>query len=290
MKKIPVILVDEHHEAFVAWHILRERGIVPPTGNYLLHIDHHDDMECGGYDWDFTHSPLSVAEAKVFQEEALGIADFIIPAVYFGLFDSVHILKNLVPTPLACQERFIFRKNRSQLHCGNYIPFIHASKKGDKDSGYCFFSRIDGGLGEKDSYPDHLVLDVDLDYFCWDDSLDSAGEKKLEITAAAYEELQADKNHPFHLFPRKLIKAARQGEKYYLVYREHLSPPPLPDEETIARRIRHLMAYLEASGVRPSAIDICRSSYSGYLPRSRAAFVEREFLAGLARVWKLEIL
>ena len=290
MKKIPVILVDEHHEAFAAWHIFREQGIVPHTGNYLLHIDHHDDMECGGYDWDFTHPPQNVAEAKICLDEALGIADFIIPAVFFGLFDSVHILKNLAPVPLARQERFIFRKGCGELQCGNYIPFIHAPKKRDKDSGYRFFSRIDGGLGENDSYPDNLVLDVDLDYFCWDDSLESAGEKKLEITADAYEELQADKNHPFRLFPRKLVKAVKQGGKYYLVYSEHLSPPPLPDEETIALRIRRLMAYLEASGVRPSGIDICRSSYSGYLPRSRAAFVEREFLTGLAGVWELEIL
>lgn len=288
--KIPVILVDEHHEAFVAWQMFIERGIVPRNGNYLLHIDHHDDMECGGYNWDFNHTPQNINEAKIFMDDALGIADFIIPAVYFGLFDSVHILKNLAPTPLVRQERFIYCKNRRELRCGNYIPFIHASKKKDKDSRYRFFSRIDGGLSENDSYTDNLVLDVDLDYFCWDDSLESAGEKKLEITANAYEEFQADKNHPFRIFPRKLIKAVKQDGKYYLVYNEYLSPPPLPDEETITLRIRHLIAYLEATGARPLAIDICRSSYSGYLPRSRAAFVEREFLKELSRVWELEFL
>ena len=287
---IPVIIVDEHHEAFVAWHIFRERGILQHSGNYLLHIDHHDDMECGGYDWDFGHKPQTSAEAREFLEKALGIADFILPAVYFGLFDTVHILKNLSPLALTRRECFVRRKDSAELLCGDYIPFIHAPKKKSNAADYRFFSRLDGGLCEGDSYPERLVLDVDLDYFCWDDSLTSVGEKKIEITESAYWEYQNNKNHPFRILPKKLIKVEEQGGKYYLFYKEYISPPRIPDEEAIALRIRRLFSYLEASGVKPAAIDICRSSYSGYLPKSRAAFVEKEFLDGLSKWQETEFL
>ena len=44
MKKIPTIVIDEHNEAFVAWYKFKEQKIIDETGNYLLHVDHHDDM------------------------------------------------------------------------------------------------------------------------------------------------------------------------------------------------------------------------------------------------------
>ena len=53
MSKIPVYIMEEHHEAFYYWNYFIECGLIPPKHNYLLHIDHHDDMEAGGYDWDF---------------------------------------------------------------------------------------------------------------------------------------------------------------------------------------------------------------------------------------------
>ena len=59
MKKIPVIRMNEHHEAFLCWDKLIEAGYISAEGNYLLHVDHHDDMECGGYDWSFAHKPTA---------------------------------------------------------------------------------------------------------------------------------------------------------------------------------------------------------------------------------------
>ncbi len=287
---IPVIFVDEHHEAFVAWHLFREKGIIPAMGNYLLHIDHHDDMECGGYDWDFSLRIETAAEARQCLDRALGIADFIIPAVYYGFFSTVHILKNIQPMDVCPKEKVVFRRSESELKCWDYVPFLHAPKKKDPSSGYHFFTWINGGLEEHPAPLGKIVLDVDLDYFCWDDSLSSVPEKRLEITAEAYEEYWADKNHPFRILPRRLLHVKADAGKYYLVYREHFLPPGLADEETIVRRIERLLAYLAASGAVPMAIDICRSSFSGYLPHDRAAFVEREFLSRLSEVMELEFL
>lgn len=43
-----------------------------------------------------------------------------------------------------------------------------------------FFAYREGGLGELNLIQP-VVLDIDLDYFCWDDSLSMAGGKKLTL-------------------------------------------------------------------------------------------------------------
>ena len=35
-------------------HIAVEEGLIPAAGNILVHVDHHDDLEAGPYDHDFT--------------------------------------------------------------------------------------------------------------------------------------------------------------------------------------------------------------------------------------------
>ena len=288
--KVPTIIIDEHHEAFWTWHLFIEKNFLAQDSNYLLHVDHHDDMECGGYNCDFENLPQTCATAKEFTYNTLGIADFIYPALYQKIFATVHILKNLTPQPLKDEKLFVLR-NENQLSGGKYIPFIHSGEKNKSDSKYRFFTRIDGGLNETDSIPtENLVLDVDLDYFCWDDSLKSVPEKKLEITASAYSDLMQNKNNPFRILPRKLLTFEEDGGKYFMVYRENLKRNALPSEEKIISRIDRLINYFSKIQLQPAAIDICRSSYSGYLPAERADFVEKNFVAKLGEIFNLDFL
>ena len=69
---IPTIIIDEHNEAFYIWHYFIEKKFINRTENYLLHVDHHEDMECGGYDWDFSDKnnlPENTEEAKKFTDK-----------------------------------------------------------------------------------------------------------------------------------------------------------------------------------------------------------------------------
>lgn len=287
--KIPVIVADEHNEAFVAWHRFKEEKIIGETGNYLLHIDHHDDMLNGGYDWDFTRLAGTTEEARRLMDQALGIADFIVPAIYQGLFSTVHILKNLRPVSLKKKDQYVCLASAKELVCGDYVPFFHAAERTRSESNYRFFTRIDGGLSEENDLPqDGIVLDVDLDYFCWDNSLESVPEAWIEITAATYEEYVNDKNHPFRILPRKVITVKEREGKYWLVYKENLSRSHIASEETIIRRMDRLIDYLAQAKMAFRAMDVCRSSYSGYLPSSRAAFVEHEFFTRIRRIMDLE--
>ncbi len=64
---------------------------------------------------------------------------------------------------------------------------------------------------------------------------------------------------------------------------------PLPSDGLILKRIDRLIGYLNDQGVLPKAIDVCRSSISGYLPAEKAAFVEENFMKRLGELYSLQI-
>lgn len=282
---IPYSIMNEHRDAFYHWHAMIDAGYIPPEGNYLLHIDHHDDMESGGYAADLTQMPRTAAEAFRFTDECLGIADFIIPAVFQRIFPVAHILKNLLPKKVTTRNLAVRLIGSHVLGVSEYVAAMHSPQWGNDPARNVRFERRDGGLKEPQDLhgAESLVLDVDLDYFCWDNSLTSVPEARMEITPEAYREYQADRDHPFRILPKKMITAEEHDGRYYLIVREYFGRTPLPDEERILKRIDRFFVWLKETGVTPKAIDICRSSKSGYLPAERAEFVEAQFMERLKR-------
>lgn len=286
---IPLYIMEEHHEAYYYWNLFIEKGYIQKEGNYLLHVDHHDDMEGGGYAWDFTRREISLEEARELAYERLGIADFIVPAIFQGIFSDVHIVKNLVRKPLAQEEQFIKQTGGCELTRGKMIPFLHASWKGKTDSPYQFFTWREGCF-EPVTVEKDVVLDIDLDYFCWDDSLKSVPPKRIEITGPAYQEFVRDPYHPFRILPKRLLQAEEEGGRYYLVYEEHVSQNEPPTRERMAKRMDNLVGWLAECGIRPKAIDICRSRYSGYLHSSAYPWLEEELIQRLRKNMDIEIM
>ena len=199
----------------------------------LLHVDHHDDLEAGAYDWDMTNMPKTAAEAFDFTEHCLGIADFITPALWQGIFKVCHVVKNLTPVKMRAAELYMSFDPVRGLFNGGYIPFIHARKRENGDPRYSFYQHRENGLNGKEDVEgaENVVLDVDLDYFCWDNSLRSVPTKKIELTKEGYEDYMNDRNHPFRIIPKKLVHAEVIDGRYYLVYSEAGAREPLPSEE-----------------------------------------------------------
>lgn len=290
--RIPVYIMEEHHEAFYYWNLFIKNRYIPATGSYLLHVDHHDDMEYGGYDWDLERlsGQCKLEEIKEFTYNKLGIADFIVPAVYQGIFEEVHILKNLMPGPVREKKQFVKIKGNSELERGDVLPFIHGKFMGKKDSPYRFFSLLEGGLSEFQYSPAFLVLDVDLDYFAWDNSLTSVKPKRIEITEQAYKEYMENPYHPYRILPRRLLEMVEDHGRYYMEYREKFNANKLPSEQQIIRRMERLLDWLAEYQIRPAVIDICRSRFSGYLPASVFPWIEEEFIRKLKERMDIEIM
>ena len=273
--RMPSYCFDEHHEAFYYWGEAIEKGYLKPKGNVLFHVDHHDDFEYGAYFRDFTKPFASLEERKEFTYHKLGIADFIVPALFEGIFDRFYNMKSLVPVPFEEASRVVSLSHGNILNVSEYIAFLHGQFKRDRDPSYSFYTYYEGSLSPTPAM-DFLVLDMDLDYFCWDDALTSASPKRIELTRAGYEDFVNDPHHPFRILPRKLLHGVEADGKYYLQYEEPPLHTPIASEERILKRIARFEAWLREQPWEPALVTICRSSTSGYLPRERADLVETE--------------
>ena len=302
MKKIHTAVMEEHRDAYYHWHRMIDLGDIPASGNYLLHIDHHDDMESIGYGWDMTCMPKNAGEALDFTDRCLGIADFIVPALWEKTFDTVHLLTELIPTAvtsrsstisLARGSREFLVMNEEKITGGKRgwpggAPWIK-NKGGDKDSGQVNYTMKRGGLNDTDEYPQGgLVLDIDLDYFCWDNSLSTGEPPRIEITPCAYREFLDNRDHPLRILASRIIDVTEEDGKYWVCFVSHYPMDQIPDDEKILRRMDRLFFYFDKTGLRPSAIDICRSAKSGYLPSQKAEFVEKNFFLRLESMYPIE--
>lgn len=287
MAPIPIFIIEEHHEAYLLWRRAIAAGLLPPQGASLLHIDHHDDMEAGAYAWDL-RAGVSDDRAEEFTYQALGIADFIVPALYEGIFSELLILKALLPLPIVKKERWVRLKADNTLLCGDYVPFLHHGLRQSGGGDMRFYAQYNGGLSAF-SPGGPAVLDIDLDYFAWDDSLSGCPDKLLEITAEAYREYQADLYHPFRILPRRLVRVCEREGRYYLQYKENISPNPPPTPERLQKRIDNFAAWLRDNSIRPALISLCRSARSGYLPPALAPRVEAGVREALGQLYELDI-
>jgi hypothetical protein len=281
---MPFLTMEEHHEAFYYWGLAVEKGWIAPQGNVLFHVDHHDDLTCGGYAHDFSKPFSSLEERRAFTYSRLGIADFIVPALYEGLFSQMFNMKGLVKQPFSAEERLIRLRGKHVLEPGRYIPFLHADKRRSGAEGYGFYTYHEGALSDTGPL-ENIVLDIDLDYFCWDNSLSTVPPKRIEITEEAYTEFCTDPYHPFRILPRVLIRAEAENGRFYLCYVEPPIGEPEADETQIRIRVDRFFNWLGSQPWEPVLVTICRSARSGYLPRDRAELVEELVCEGLQRLW-----
>lgn len=283
---IPVCLVEEHHEAYYCWHYFKDQGWIEREGNYLLHIDHHDDIAAAFYRWDFSRMPQNYREAVTFTYQVLGVGDFILPAVYEKLFSVVHLMLRISPEEYQDIQQVIKAKE-TELILSKEVPLVHGKYKKNPDSGHVFFTMRKGGL-KPIPITQPLVLDIDLDYFCWDDSCATGTKSTIEITKEAYEDFVSNRYHPFRLMAKRIMEAEIRDGKYYLNCVSNARRDILPDEEKIKARIDKVIHWLSENQIYPAAVDICRSVHSGYLPKEAAAFVEKEFLSRLGKLYQLK--
>ena len=284
---IPLYIIEEHHEAFYIWNKATQEGILPPFGNTLLHVDHHPDFESGAYGTDFCELFSTLADMHTLTYKNLGIADFICPAIYQGIFNDVVLLQNYTPF-LSKPEDKIIRLDTECVLVVEAPTLFTRSALLNPEAQHRLFTYRTGGLGMFHT-PQTLVLDIDIDYFCWDDSLSGVADKRLEITGQAYREVTENPYHPFRLFPRAWLQPEEENGRYYLRYRGLPNPVPIPEKERIQKRINLFINWLKQNEVSPCMISLCRSRYSGYTPGSVWKELETTLLTSLAEVYDYDL-
>ena len=280
---IPLYIIEEHHEAFYIWNQATEAGLLPPFGNTLLHVDHHPDFECGVYGANLDVLFASLAEMQLFTYGILGIADFICPAVYQGIFNEVVFIQNFKTILTKPEEKLITLDSNRLLKVKDFTPFSRLILT-KPSADHRLFTYRQGGLGDFFT-PQSLALDIDLDYFCWDDSLSSVDAKLLEITEQAYRNVTENPYHPFRLLPKVCLRPVKEEGRFYLSYLGLPKPEPLPEKELIQERIDLFINWLNRNKITACLISLCRSRYSGYTPEAVWKEIEESLLKRLAELY-----
>lgn len=291
MKKVPLFLFEEHHEAFFVWNYSVMNKLIEPFGNLLLHVDEHSDMCIP----QFTDSINSVTKnlrcLYEFTYSQLTIANFIIPAVYKGIFNQLYWLyqsnnegkldRDFLVYSLGDEGKILkINKNYDLGMLAVYNPYI-------RNAIFQPITTQTESLKNKS-----VVLDIDLDYF----SCNSSSEHykgKLEVTEEQYNLFNIDRYHFLRFCLGGGIKSKVENGKYYLLlnsFDTEATPSKLKvSEQEIIRRIDFFVEFLIKNNLEPQIIDICRSRLSGFTPEDQWEFIEEKLLEKLSALYALEI-
>jgi predicted XRE-type DNA-binding protein len=296
MAKIPVLLFEEHNEAFFVWHYAIQKNLLPKSGNILLHIDEHSDMGVPRFNHSLNSLNGNLQDLYHFTYNELTIENFIIPAIYQGLFNKLYWFRQSREVPLPpsmCvysydkEGKNLTAKSLQEL--GIQALFNPSYKKAE-------FQCLT--VDEGDNFPEHqsVVLDIDLDYFsCNNKYYNFKGE--LEITEKQYHLFRQDPYQFMRLTLGSGVKTKVERGKYYLVFNEfsQADDKKIPNslkvsEAEIIQRIERLVEFLQVKQVEIKLIDICRSRLSGFTPEDQYQFIEDNLIERLSKPYDLEVI
>jgi len=281
---IPTFIMEEHYEAFFIWNYAIMKEQIPATRNTLLHVDDHDDMNLPRLKNSIKEMTPDLRDVLMFTRNNLGIGDFILPAVYQGLFSDIYWMR---------REQSALRKDRM-------LNIFSARGEGRRllvtenlfQAGLLNPDRKAANLyhitpGREISPTQPVILDIDLDYFFCDYQ---AGETfDIQITEHEY---RAFHEHPYHRIRicGGFVRAEKRDDGYYYQYQMGPVPDTPKFEKTeVEQRIAQLTSWLQQQNIRPVLIDICRSRFSGYTPEAHWQWIEECLLTHLQEQYPITV-
>ncbi len=288
--KIPVYILEEHHEAFLVWILAAKSGLIAETDNILYHFDDHSDMSVPKL-----NKPLqdvlrwSEKQVREFTYTELDIASFILAAGFTGTLSHVCWIQTDMPRS-GVTDMYItsYNDDYQTIFAGALntasqplIQSDHRILKYERANPANFHPVKKNGI----------LLDIDLDYFSCETNPETRNEVILEVTAEQYDEFQQQQYHPLK-FAVHRVDAMIQNNRYYLVINYYKSVIPSPRKvtpEKIRERINDFIALLRGKCIIPALITICRSRFSGYTPEDQWEMIEKMLLTGLKELYQTDL-
>lgn len=282
---IPLFLLEEHHEAFLAWNYSVMKGWLPAEDSTLLHVDEHADLEFPAPDTPIRQAVARLEDLVAFTYSELSIASFLYPALYLGLFRRVYWLRQEHDEGSVSEILCVTTDEEGRRLRRSPTLSLTAALDPERR---CFRLTPVTADDTIDVPTDRIVLDIDLDCFSCDNR--KGEDWEIEITKAAYEAIRQDRYHPLRLASGNLVKARERDGSYYLCsnYGALAETDLKVGEQTICERIDALVAFLSRNSIQPAIIDIARSRFSGYTPAGQWEFIEAKLLEGLSLLYDYE--
>jgi hypothetical protein len=290
MGKVPVYLVEEHHESFLLWHHAVLEGQLPRAGSQLIHIDEHPDLFPAQVDTPLGDLFGDFERALRVTYGQLNIANFIAPALYSGIFDRLYWV----------------REGREARPPSDHAVYSY------RGEGRCLFlstaDKLRQGPARADVRPflyeevtaaaalpplASVALDIDLDYFLCA-PLEPSG-LTLEISPREYQAYLDNRYHALRIMPRSACRVFERDGACFLEFTSRVPPGveqarQVKDPEAqIGERLAALGRFLVSNGVIPRLVTVCRSRISGYTPAEHCAQIEAGLLQHLADLYEIEV-
>jgi hypothetical protein len=288
---IPTFIIEEHHEAFIAWNYGILKGLIPATGNKLFHVDEHSDMGAPRFNRSIHELNGDITEIMDFSYNELNIAGFILPSVYKNIFEKVYWIKQTHKNKV---KKIINKYVRSYNKEGKYLLTSNLNELKSipvdddrKDFEYilCTEQFLD--------YQEDVVLDIDLDYFSCIEHPQYLGSLKIEISEDEFLSFKSNKYHPLRFYGIGKIEVKEANKKFYLLLNNYdeVYPSKLQvDTKSIESRIKSFISHLEDKNITPRLIDICRSRFSGFTPNDQWEIIESMLIENLKSIYTIDIM
>ena len=290
--EIPVFVIEEHHEVFIAWNYAIQQGWMPAIGNCLFHVDEHSDMGTPKFNESILSLNGDIEKIKEFTYQELNIASFIMPACYRDIFNQVYwIRQKHKKTLYKPVEMFIQSYNQAgkRLLSGKMKNVKKDLPSTADRKSFDYFQR------SIEQVPSNrkVILDIDLDYFSCSGNPNELEEIYIEITQNEFYRFMDDKYNRLKFSGLGRVETLKKDDKYFYVinkYNEIYSQNVKVDKDKIAERIKLFIELLHRKNVSPLMIDICRSRYSGYTPKDQYEYIEDNLVEGLKQLYNLNFI
>lgn len=288
--RIPLIISEEHHEAFYIWHYAVEKGWMNPSGNRLLHIDEHDDFSIPRLSVPLADLDHDFETIKNFAFNDLNIGNFIWPSVYQGWFSHLYWMRASMRKDYPLRELFICTVGDARTE---FLTGMGGRKRldiGNDDRKYLQYHSIN--LEHTFETTDDIVFGFCLDYFSCNVHPTVTGNE-VEVTEETYNAYQDNPYHYLKLTPGAAIKSEVRDGRYYLSFNkfDNVSLSRLrEDKPEIQQRIDNLINFFRSRKITPKMIHISRSAISGYTPSDQVDFIQERLVKGLEELYQLEII
>lgn len=280
-----IFVVEEHHEAFFIWNYAILKQIISDRQNTLLHVDEHADMNLPTLQTSLKEVRPDLRTLFSFTWNQLSIAEFILPAIYQGIFNEI----------------FWMRRDHKLLAPEKTLNVV--SEKGEGRTLFVTDNFLRAGIFNPDRKaavyrqirPDKslapsgpVVLDIDLDYFYCDYNTGEMYE--LQVTENAYKDFISNPYHKLRITAGTKMRVEEREGQYYFIYQSLLvQDQPEIDRDKISERIAQFVNWLQENDIRPVLIDICRSRFSGYTPEEHWKWIEELLLQQLCKLFPVNI-